>query len=93
MACPAPLTHRAELQFRLSLPLAVLAFTLVAVSLARTTPRQGIYGRLGAAVVIYFVFMNLQRVSERWFETGLSPRAGIALLRASRAQKTTPPRR
>lgn len=64
---------RAELQFRLSLPLAVLAFTLVAVPLARTAPRQGIYGRLLLAVLVYFVFMNLQRLGERWFETGVTP--------------------
>lgn len=63
----------AELHFRLSLPIAVLAFTLVAVPLARTAPRQGIYGRLSLAVVIYFVFMNLQRVGERWLETGVTP--------------------
>lgn len=65
--------YRAELQYRLSLPLAVLAFTLVAVPLARTTPRQGIYGRLGVAVLIYFVFMNMQRLGERWLETGATP--------------------
>jgi len=65
--------YQAELQYRLSLALAVLAFTLVAVPLARTTPRQGIYGRLGVAVLIYFVFMNLQRLGERWMETGVTP--------------------
>lgn len=65
--------YRAELHYRLSLPLAVLAFTLVAVPLARTAPRQGIYGRLGIAVVIYFIFMNMQRVGQRWLETGVTP--------------------
>lgn len=64
---------QAELQYRLSLPLAVLAFTLVAVPLARSTPRQGIYGRLGIAVLVYVVFMNLQRLGERWMETGVTP--------------------
>lgn len=65
--------YRGELHFRLSLPLAVLAFTLVAVPLARSAPRQGIYGRLSLAVVVYFIFMNLQRVGERWLETGTTP--------------------
>ena len=65
--------YRAELQYRLTLPLAVLAFTLVAVPLARSMPRQGIYGRLGLAVLIYFVFMNLQRVGERWLAGGVTP--------------------
>lgn len=65
--------YRAELQYRLSLPLAVLAFTLVAVPLARSMPRQGIYGRLGLAVLVYFLFMNLQRLGERWLATGATP--------------------
>jgi lipopolysaccharide export system permease protein len=65
--------YRAELHYRLSLPLAVLAFTLVAVPLARSMPRQGIYGRLGLAVLLYFLFMNLQRIGERWMEAGVTP--------------------
>jgi lipopolysaccharide export system permease protein len=65
--------YQAELQYRLTLPLAVLAFTLVAVPLARSVPRQGIYGRLGVAVLTYFVFMNLQRLGERWLVEGVTP--------------------
>lgn len=65
--------YRAELHYRLSLPLAVLAFTLVAVPLARSMPRQGVYGRLGVAVLVYFVFMNLQRLGERWMESSVTP--------------------
>jgi lipopolysaccharide export system permease protein len=65
--------YQAELQYRLSLPLAVLAFTLVAVPLARSVPRQGIYGRLGIAVLVYLVFMNLQQLGERWMENGVTP--------------------
>jgi lipopolysaccharide export system permease protein len=65
--------YHAELQYRLSLPLAVLAFTLVAVPLARSTPRQGIYGRLGIAVLVYLIFMNLQQLGERWLAHGVTP--------------------
>lgn len=64
---------KAELQDRLSLPLAVLAFTLVAVPLARSMPRQGIYGRMAMAVVVYLVFMNLQRLAEQWMANGSTP--------------------
>ena len=63
----------AEFQFRLSVPLALLAFAVLAVPLARTPPRSGIYGRLILAVLLYFTFMNLQRVAERWLETGALP--------------------
>lgn len=67
------LAERAELQYRLSLPLGVLAFALVSVPLARSMPRQGVYGRLGLAILVYFVFMNLQRVAERWMGNGTTP--------------------
>ena len=63
----------AELQFRLSMPLALLAFAALAVPLARSTPRAGIYGRLTFAVLLYFTFMNLQRLAERWLEDGSVP--------------------
>lgn len=64
---------RAEWHYRLSFPLAVLAFALVSVPLARSLPRQGVYGRLSLAVLIYFTFMNLQRIAERWIEQGVTP--------------------
>lgn len=62
-----------ELQARLSMPLAVLIFALLAVPLARSQPRKDIYGRLGMAILVYFIFMNLQRVAERWMELGSTP--------------------
>ncbi|MEM6406548.1 MAG: LPS export ABC transporter permease LptF [Pseudomonadota bacterium] len=67
------LAARAEWQYRLSLPLAVLIFTLLAVPLARTAPRQDIYGRIVLAILIYFVYLNLQRVAERWMEQAITP--------------------
>lgn len=63
----------AEFQYRLSFPLAVLAFAFVSIPLSRSMPRQGIYGRLGLAILVYFTFMNLQRVGETWLATGATP--------------------
>ena len=63
----------AELQYRLSVPIALLAFAVLAVPLARSPPRSGVYGRLTLAVLLYFTFFNLQRVAERWLETGVVP--------------------
>ena len=63
----------AEFQYRLSVPIALLAFAALAVPLARTQPRSGVYGRLTLAVLLYFTFFNLQRVAERWVETGAVP--------------------
>ncbi len=67
------LAARAEIQYRLSVPTGVLVFALLAVPLARTRPRGDVYGRIGLAVLVYFVFMNLQRVAERWMELGVLP--------------------
>jgi lipopolysaccharide export system permease protein len=67
------LAARAEWQYRLSLPLAVLIFTLLAVPLARVAPRKDIYGRIALAILIYFVYLNLQRAAERWMEQAITP--------------------
>ena len=53
--------------------MAVMVFAFLAVPLARTRPRQDIYGRIALAVLIYFVFINLQRVAERWMEQSITP--------------------
>lgn len=63
----------AELQYRLSIPLALIAFGVLAVPLARAPPRSGVYGRLSFAVLLYFVFINLQRIAERWLIDGVVP--------------------
>jgi lipopolysaccharide export system permease protein len=63
----------AQFQFRLSVPLSLLAFAILAVPLARSPPRGGVYGRLMFAILLYFTFINLQRVAERWVETGAVP--------------------
>jgi lipopolysaccharide export system permease protein len=64
---------QAEFQYRLLFPLSVLAFTLVSVPLSRSLPRQGVAGRLLLAVLVYFVFMNLQRAASAWMENGTTP--------------------
>ena len=67
------LKARAEFQYRLSVPLAVFALMLVSVPLSRSLPKQGVYGRLGIAVIIYAVYVNLQHVAEKWMATGATP--------------------
>jgi lipopolysaccharide export system permease protein len=67
------LRARAELQSRIAAPLAVMVFAILAVPLARAQPRKDIYGRVVLAILVYFVFMNLQRVAEQWMEVGATP--------------------
>lgn len=49
----------AELQWRLSLPLAVLVVTVLAVPLARVNPRQGRFLKLLPAIMLYMVYLGL----------------------------------
>ncbi|HWP94445.1 MAG TPA: LPS export ABC transporter permease LptF [Gammaproteobacteria bacterium] len=63
----------AELQWRFSTPLLALVLTLIAVPLARSNPREGRYGRLIAAVLVYVVYSNLLAVSRIWLERGTVP--------------------
>ena len=72
LASGAP-QDRAEFHYRLSAPIALLAFAVLAVPLARSPPRSGIYGRRTFAVLLYFTFFNLQRVAERWLEINAVP--------------------
>jgi lipopolysaccharide export system permease protein len=64
---------KAEIQYRLSYPLSVLVFTVLAFPLSRSLPRQGVYGRLVTAFLVYFLYMNLMEVSGTWMRAGATP--------------------
>jgi lipopolysaccharide export system permease protein len=63
----------AELQWRLSVPLMVLALTLVAVPLSRVNPRSGKYAKLLPAIVIYIIYANFMFVARDWMIQGKIP--------------------
>ena len=65
--------HLAELQRRLSAAVSILVLGMLAVPLARTTPREGRYGRLFLAVVVYFVYSNAISIFENFVERGMVP--------------------
>lgn len=56
----------AEIQNRLTIPLAVIFLSFLAVPLAKLSPRGGVYGSLSVAFAIYFVYGNLKRVAHSW---------------------------
>ncbi|MDE2345704.1 MAG: LPS export ABC transporter permease LptF, partial [Gammaproteobacteria bacterium] len=68
------LAAASELQWRLSVPLAALLLTFLAVPLARTSPRQGRYGKLFAAILSYVIYSNMVGVARVWLVKGLVPR-------------------
>ncbi len=64
---------RAELQWRLSMPLMAFVLTLLAVPLARLRPRQGRYARIGLAILLYFIYSNLLAAAKVWVAKGVVP--------------------
>jgi lipopolysaccharide export system permease protein len=67
----AALADRAELHWRLSLPISLFVLSLVAVPLSRTSPREGRYARLGMALFIYLIYTNLLSIARVWVERGI----------------------
>lgn len=63
----------AELQWRLSLPLAALSLVILAVPLSRSTPRQGRFGKLFGAILVFIVYYNLMGTAQVWVEKGTLP--------------------
>ena len=60
--------HRAEVQWRMSVPLALLILTFIAVPLSRSGPRQGRYGGIAAGVLIYIIYVDLLGAAKVWAE-------------------------
>ena len=58
----------AELQWRVSVPLATLVLTVIAVPLSRSQPRQGRYGGLAAGVLVYIIYVDLLAAGKVWVE-------------------------
>jgi len=69
---------RAELQWRLAMPLSVMVLLFLSVPLCKSSPRQGRYGRLVMAILLFVVYYNLLGVAKVWVERGDVP-ASIGL--------------
>jgi lipopolysaccharide export system permease protein len=74
---PTP-SNLAELQWRLSIPLAAPLLALLALPLSRVGPREGRFGRLFIALLICIVYFNLLTMCKRFIASGaLSPYIGV----------------
>ncbi|NOX08528.1 MAG: LPS export ABC transporter permease LptF [Gammaproteobacteria bacterium] len=65
------LADGAELQWRLSMPVAIIVLAFLAVPLARVRPRDGRYGRLFVAIMVFIVYYNLLGSARIWLEKGM----------------------
>lgn len=63
----------AELQRRLGIPLGALLLSFIAVPLAQLSPRGGVYGNIMTGFLIFFIYGNLERVSQGWVTKGIIP--------------------
>jgi lipopolysaccharide export system permease protein len=67
-----------EFQKRVSLPITLLVFALLAVPISRVAPRAGMYGNLLTALLIYIVYENLMSLAHSWIIKGdISPWLGV----------------
>ena len=63
----------AELQWRIMMPVSVIVLLILAVPLSQSSPRQGRYGKLVVAVLLFVIYYNLMGVAEVWVENGVVP--------------------
>jgi len=69
---------QAQLHWRIAPVLLGLAFVLLAVPMARSSPRQARYGRILMAFLAYLVSMNLMILGTQWLAEGkVPPAAGL----------------
>lgn len=64
---------QAELQWRISIPLAALLLALLAVPLSYTSPREGRFGKIGIAILIYIPYANLLVLMRKWIAAETVP--------------------
>jgi lipopolysaccharide export system permease protein len=63
----------AELQWRIMMPVSVIVLLILAVPLSQFSPRQGRYGKLVVAVLLFVIYYNLMGVAEVWVKNGVVP--------------------
>jgi len=65
--------ERAELEWRLSVPLSLFVLALLALPLSRSSPREGRYARVGVGLLIYIIYANLLSIARIVLERGELP--------------------
>jgi len=58
--------ERAELQWRITIPVATIIVAFMALPLSHTNPRSGRYAKLALALILYLLYSNLLGVGYTW---------------------------
>jgi lipopolysaccharide export system permease protein len=64
---------RAELEWRIAMPVMCLVLTFIAVPLSQLRPREGRYARVALGILIYFVYSNFLSGAKVWIARGSVP--------------------
>jgi lipopolysaccharide export system permease protein len=64
---------RAELEWRIAMPVMCIVLTFIAVPLSHLRPREGRYARIAAGILIYFVYSNFLSGAQVWIARGKMP--------------------
>lgn len=67
--------YRAELEWRIAMPLSILILSLIALPLAQVPPRTGRYARIPAAIGVYVLYANLLILGQGQLADGRTPLA------------------
>ncbi|VAX13823.1 hypothetical protein MNBD_GAMMA24-581 [hydrothermal vent metagenome] len=67
------LDYQIELRWRISAALLCIGLAMLAVPLSRTSQRQGRYGKLALAMLLYILFSNFLNVVRAWIHDGKIP--------------------
>ena len=67
------LKHHIEFHWRIAIPVILLVLALLAVPLAYIAPRQGRYGKVGIALLVLIVYLNLMAFTRAKIEDGIIP--------------------
>jgi len=72
------LSYTVEIQWRISQVLMMIILALIAVPLSKASPRQGRYGKMALAILLYIVYSNLLVVATNWLKKDMvSPFIGL----------------
>jgi lipopolysaccharide export system permease protein len=69
------ISDKVELHWRIAMPMVLLVLAILAVPLSYIAPRQGRFGKVGYALLVYFAYLNLMVFTRAQLETGKLPLA------------------
>jgi lipopolysaccharide export system permease protein len=71
----AEINRRVEFHWRIAIPIVMLVLALLAVPLAYIAPRRGRYGKVGMAILVFIVYLNLMAFTRAKLEEQVIPEA------------------